>query len=229
MTLSAFIYEIGESLKEPVMRYEGDSLPTGVPVVRWEDYRLEEERPDIIFIHNPEPTAFYMERACREVGQMGVQEEYSLPGQLLSPFFRHLHRPGILFDDSIHLWGAKRYQLFRWISIRLIDLLDKIDRSGDYRAAFSCSDAMITTYSSMINEYMATGKPIMIFQSSGIPTGLEMPFTTASIFGVTWPKGSKMQIRSSYSQDLPRQSINLTGILRKSYSGLFKMSFISCS
>ena len=40
-----------------------------------------------------------------------------------------------------------------------------IDRSGDYRAAFSCSDAMITTYSSMINEYMATGKPIMIFQT----------------------------------------------------------------
>ena len=35
------------------MRYEGDCLPTGVPIVKWEDYRLEEERPDIIFIHNP--------------------------------------------------------------------------------------------------------------------------------------------------------------------------------
>ncbi len=40
-----------------------------------------------------------------------------------------------------------------------------IDRSGDYRTAFACSDAMITTYSSIINEYMATGKPIMIFQT----------------------------------------------------------------
>ena len=40
-----------------------------------------------------------------------------------------------------------------------------IDRNGDYRAAFSCSDAIITTYSSLINEYMATGKPILIFQT----------------------------------------------------------------
>ena len=39
-----------------------------------------------------------------------------------------------------------------------------IDTTADYRIAFSCSDAMISTYSSLINEYMVTGKPVMIFQ-----------------------------------------------------------------
>lgn len=39
-----------------------------------------------------------------------------------------------------------------------------IDRTGDYSIAFRCSDALISTYSSLINEYMVTGKPVMIFQ-----------------------------------------------------------------
>lgn len=40
-----------------------------------------------------------------------------------------------------------------------------IDRNGDYMDAFNCSDALVTTYSSLINEYLVTGKPIHIFQS----------------------------------------------------------------
>lgn len=39
-----------------------------------------------------------------------------------------------------------------------------IDRTDDYRMAFQRSDAMLSTWSSLINEYMATGKPVMIFQ-----------------------------------------------------------------
>lgn len=39
-----------------------------------------------------------------------------------------------------------------------------IDNSGDYTNAFACSDALISTYSSLINEYMITGKPVLIFQ-----------------------------------------------------------------
>lgn len=40
-----------------------------------------------------------------------------------------------------------------------------IDRSADYMMAFSCSDALISTYSSLVNEYLITGKPVMIFQT----------------------------------------------------------------
>ena len=39
-----------------------------------------------------------------------------------------------------------------------------IDNSSDYTKAFACSDALVSTYSSLINEYMITGKPVMIFQ-----------------------------------------------------------------
>lgn len=39
-----------------------------------------------------------------------------------------------------------------------------VDDTSDYIEAFNCSDAMISTWSSLINEYMVTGKPILIFQ-----------------------------------------------------------------
>ncbi|HHT57295.1 CDP-glycerol glycerophosphotransferase family protein [Herbinix luporum] len=50
--------------------------------------------------------------------------------------------------------------------IRLMNDSDNcvIDRTRDYSVAFRLSDALITTYSSLINEYMVTGKPVMIFQ-----------------------------------------------------------------
>lgn len=35
------------------MIYEGDRYPQYVPIVDWREYKLEERRPDIIFIHNP--------------------------------------------------------------------------------------------------------------------------------------------------------------------------------
>lgn len=44
-----------------------------------------------------------------------------------------------------------------------------IDNTADYRPAFVYSDAMISTWSSLINEYMVLGKPVMIFQTQ--PSG----------------------------------------------------------
>ena len=40
-----------------------------------------------------------------------------------------------------------------------------LDCSADYMMAFSRSDALITTYSSLVNEYLITEKPVMIFQT----------------------------------------------------------------
>ena len=40
-----------------------------------------------------------------------------------------------------------------------------IDTTGDYSLAFKVSDALISTHSSMVAEYMATGKPVLIMQS----------------------------------------------------------------
>lgn len=40
-----------------------------------------------------------------------------------------------------------------------------VDEYADYMKAFSVSDGLISTWSSLINEYMITQKPILIFQS----------------------------------------------------------------
>lgn len=39
-----------------------------------------------------------------------------------------------------------------------------IDENANYLVSFYCTNALISTWSSLINEYMVTGKPIMIFQ-----------------------------------------------------------------
>jgi hypothetical protein len=39
-----------------------------------------------------------------------------------------------------------------------------IDNTLDYTVAFKFSDALISSYSSLINEYMVTGKPVLIYQ-----------------------------------------------------------------
>lgn len=39
-----------------------------------------------------------------------------------------------------------------------------VDETGDYNTAFYCSDALLSTWSSLINEYMVTEKPVLIFQ-----------------------------------------------------------------
>lgn len=40
-----------------------------------------------------------------------------------------------------------------------------LDENGDYDISFRLSDALVTTYSSIIPEYMITGKPVYIYQS----------------------------------------------------------------
>ncbi len=40
-----------------------------------------------------------------------------------------------------------------------------LDENGDYEVSFLLSDALVTTYSSIIPEYMILGKPIYIYQS----------------------------------------------------------------
>lgn len=35
------------------MHYEGNMYPDDIPIVDWRTYKLEEHRPDVIFIHNP--------------------------------------------------------------------------------------------------------------------------------------------------------------------------------
>lgn len=42
------------------MIYEGNEYPQYIPIVDWQEYNLEERRPDIIFIHNPYDDSNYV-------------------------------------------------------------------------------------------------------------------------------------------------------------------------
>lgn len=46
-------YEKGPDGNPGKMHYEGENYPTYVPITSWEEYSIAEQRPDIIFIHNP--------------------------------------------------------------------------------------------------------------------------------------------------------------------------------
>lgn len=48
-----------------------------------------------------------------------------------------------------------------------------IDDTGNYMNAFACSHALVSTYSTLINEYLITGKPVMIFQTKPTDEGGE--------------------------------------------------------
>lgn len=39
-----------------------------------------------------------------------------------------------------------------------------IDTTADYGMAFHCTDALISTYSTLVQEYMVTGKPVLLFE-----------------------------------------------------------------
>lgn len=46
-------YEEDRTTMKYVPRYEGNLFPDDVPVVSFQEYRLEEKKPDLVFIHNP--------------------------------------------------------------------------------------------------------------------------------------------------------------------------------
>lgn len=33
--------------------YEGDQFPKGIPITSWQEYSMEENRPDVVYVHNP--------------------------------------------------------------------------------------------------------------------------------------------------------------------------------
>lgn len=74
-------------------------------------------------------------------------------------------RPHPLLKNMIY----ERYtQCIEYVEYFEKELLESsncvIDTYGEYKYSFAYSDAMISTWSSLINEYMVTEKPVLIFQ-----------------------------------------------------------------
>lgn len=102
-------------------------------------------------------------------------EEYSLAMKTIKRFLVEMSqtegygviwRPHPLMKDMLRSRGLVRETQFIEEMEQLIETSENmvIDRNADYMPAFQRSDGFITTYTSMIPEYMITGKPIALYE-----------------------------------------------------------------
>lgn len=95
------------------MHYEIDSYPEYVPVVRYEEYSLEEQHPDMIFIHNPYDQynkvtsvapEFYASKLKEYTDEL-IYIPYFVSGEYVPEHFCVL--PGTLYADKVILENEK--------------------------------------------------------------------------------------------------------------------------
>lgn len=115
------------------MRYEGGDFPSDVPIADWQQFSLEKERPDIIFIHNPYDQynyvtsvhpLFYASRIKRHTEKL-----------VYIPYFIHQNDrvedtycvlPGIIYADIVVLQSEKvKEQYVKYFEEALPELVQK--------------------------------------------------------------------------------------------------------
>lgn len=118
------------------MQYEGADFPPYVPITDWQRYSLEEEHPDIIFIHNPYDQynyvttihpAFYSSKIKNYTDKL-----------VYIPYFVHQNErvqehycvlPGTLHADTVILQSEKvREQYIRYYEAALPELVEKLGK-----------------------------------------------------------------------------------------------------
>lgn len=105
--------------------------------------------------NNPEEYSFAMKVIERFLTEMGREKDYGV-----------IWRPHPLMKDMLRSRGLERETAFILEMEQLIEDSQNmvIDYNADYIPAFQRSDGFITTYSSLISEYMITGKPIALYE-----------------------------------------------------------------
>lgn len=74
-------------------------------------------------------------------------------------------RPHPLLENMLSDRFPECMEFYKYLIGRISESSNGIiDRSGDYTTSFYCSHALLSTWSSLVNEYMVTGKPVLIFQ-----------------------------------------------------------------
>lgn len=53
-------YSFDQKKKEWIPHYEGELFPPNIPVTSYQKYNLQEERPDVIYVHNPYDDSNYV-------------------------------------------------------------------------------------------------------------------------------------------------------------------------
>lgn len=102
-------YDLNPDGSKGAMRYEGALMPSKVSVTDFSNYKIEERRPDIVYIHNPydeynKVTSvhpdYYSSRLCHYTDML-VYIPYFLPGEHLAD--SHSLLPAYVYADKIVL------------------------------------------------------------------------------------------------------------------------------
>ena len=120
------------------MQYEGAEFPEDVPVTDWQQYSLEKEHPDIIFIHNPYDQ-FNIVTTVHPLFYASRIKDYT-EKLVYIPYFVHQNDivaehycvlPGTIYADVVILQSEKvRGQYLRYYEAALPELVEKQGREA---------------------------------------------------------------------------------------------------
>lgn len=162
------------------MHYEGQDFPPYVPVTDWQRYSLEDEHPDIIFIHNPYDQcnyvttihpAFYASKIRKYTDKL-----------VYIPYFVHRNDvagenycilPGTIYADVVVLQSEKvREQYIKYYETALPELVEKEGRSvieQKFQALGSPKFDVAVTENVMIPEewkvFLEKGRKVIFFNT----------------------------------------------------------------
>ncbi len=120
------------------MQYEGADFPEDVPVTDWQQYSLEKEHPDIIFIHNPYDQLnivttvhplFYASRIKDYTEKLVYIPYFVHQNDIVAEHYCVL--PGTIYADVVILQSEKvREQYLRYYEAALPELVEKQGREA---------------------------------------------------------------------------------------------------
>lgn len=109
------------------MYYDGDSFPEDIPITSWEAYSIEENRPDLVFIHNPYDGSnfvttvhprFYARELRKYAGELiyvpyFVLQETEPDDQAgVEAIKKFIELPAVLYADKVIVQSEKMKQIY---------------------------------------------------------------------------------------------------------------------
>lgn len=118
------------------MQYEGTDFPKEVLITNWQEYSLEKEHPDIIFIHNPYDQ-FNVVTTVHPLFYASRIKDYT-EKLVYIPYFVHQNEivaehycvlPGTIYADTVILQSEQvREQYIRYYEAALPELVEKLGK-----------------------------------------------------------------------------------------------------
>lgn len=162
------------------MQYEGADFPEDVPVTDWQQYSLEKEHPDIIFIHNPYDQ-FNIVTTVHPLFYASRIKDYT-EKLVYIPYFVHQNDivaehycvlPGTIYADVVILQSEKvREQYLRYYEAALPELVEKQGREAIERKFQALGSPKFDVSADSKNdipeewrEFLGQGKKVIFFNT----------------------------------------------------------------